>query len=396
VYAQDAWKLTPRFTLNYGLRYEYYGIQHNNQQSLDSNFYYGTGSTLPEQIRSGQVYTVPNSPVGRLWNPRYGTVGPRIGFAYHINGDGKTSLRGGYGIAYERNFGNVTFNVIQNPPNYAVVQVTTPSPITNNNAGPIGGSSGTVPLAPTSLRNVDENIRTAATQFYSLTAERQLANNVIASIAYVGSRGTHLYDVKGYNMLGAGNVYLGDPVQDSSGNFIYSRLNNQYGSINNRGSEGDSYYNGMNLGFQMTDFERTGLIITANYTLARSTDNLSSTFSESNSSVNGVGNLGYLDPFDPRLDHGASDLDIRQRFVFAPIYKTQWFKNDHGFTGRLLGGYELTGIYTVRTGTPFSVSDSSNSLNRSAGVGIRRYAPSTSIANYHFTSAKDKTARCQR
>jgi hypothetical protein len=73
-----------------------------------------------------------------------------------------------------------------------------------------------------------------------------------------------------------------------------SRLNNQYGSINNRGSEGDSYYNGMNLGFQMTDFERTGLIITANYTLACSTDNLSSTFSESNSSVNSVGNLGYL------------------------------------------------------------------------------------------------------
>lgn len=92
-----------------------------------------------------------------------------------------------------------------------------------------------VPLPPTSLRNLDENIRTAATQFYSLTLERQLANHAIASVAYLGSRGTHLYDIKGYNMLGAGNVYLGDPVQDSSRNFIYSRLNNQYGSINNRG-----------------------------------------------------------------------------------------------------------------------------------------------------------------
>ena len=390
LYAQDAWKLTPRFTVNYGLRYEYYGIQHNNQQNLDSNFYYGPGSTLFQQIRSGQVYTAPESPIRKLWNPQCGTVGPRVGFAYDINGDGKTSLRGGYGIAYERNFGNVTFNVIQNPPNYAVVQITTPSPITTNNAGPIGGSSGMVPLPPTSLRNVDENIRTAATQFYSLTVERQLANHVIASIAYIGSRGTHLYDIKGYNMLGAGNVYLGDPVQDSSGNFIYSRLNNQYGSINNRGSEGDSYYNGMNLGFQMTDLQRTGLIITANYTLAHATDDLSSTFSESNSSVNGIGNLGYLDPFNPGIDHGPSDFDIRQRFVFAPIYQTQWFKNNHGLAGRLLGGYELTGIYTVRTGTPFTVSDSSNSLNRSAGVGIPRYTPSTSIAKYSFTKAIDQ------
>jgi outer membrane receptor protein involved in Fe transport len=101
LYAQDAWKPTPRLTVNYGLRYEYYGIQHNNQQNLDSNFYYGTGSTLPQQIRSGQVHTVPDSPIARLWNPQYGTVGPRVGFAYDINGNGKTSLRGGYGIAYE-------------------------------------------------------------------------------------------------------------------------------------------------------------------------------------------------------------------------------------------------------------------------------------------------------
>jgi hypothetical protein len=160
--------------------------------------------------------------------------------------------------------------------------------------------------------------------------------------------------------------------------------------LEERDRRGDSYYNGLNLGLQMTDFDRTGLIITANYTFAHSTDNLSSTFSESNRSVNGVGNLGYLDPFNPGLDHGASDFDIRQRVVFAPIYQTQWFKNNHSFAGRLLGGYELTGIYTVRTGTPFSVSDSSNSLNRSDGIGIPRYTPSTPIANYHFTRAKDQ------
>ncbi len=121
MYAQDNWRVSPRLTLNYGLRWEFYGVQHNNNQSLDSNFYYGAGSNLFQMIRNGSVMTAPDSPVGEMWNPNYGTFAPRVGFAYDVFGDGKTSLRGGFGISYERNFGNITFNVIQNPPSYATV-----------------------------------------------------------------------------------------------------------------------------------------------------------------------------------------------------------------------------------------------------------------------------------
>ena len=126
-YGQDTWKITPRLTLNLGLRWEYYGVQHNKDPHLDSNFVFGSGSSYFDQVRNGRVYTVaattfsPASPVGGLWKPQYHNFGPRLGFAYDVFGDGKTALRGGYGIAYERNFGNVTFNVIQNPPNYAVI-----------------------------------------------------------------------------------------------------------------------------------------------------------------------------------------------------------------------------------------------------------------------------------
>ena len=392
VYLEDSWRVTPRFTFNYGFRYEYFGVQHNDNQNLDSNFYFGSGSNIFAQIRDGSVQTAPQSPVGGLWNPNYGTIGPRIGFAYDLFGDGKTSIRGGWGISYERNFGNVTFNVIQNPPNYASVQITAATPgapppvVTTDNLGPFAGSGGSVPLRPSSLRHVNQNIDTAQTQFVSLALERQLARNTVFALEYAGAHAIHLYDISAFNPLGGGQAYLGDPFDGTD----FTRVNNQYTGINTRGSNGASHYSALNIRLQTQNLHNSGLSITANYTWSHSTDDLSSTFSDSTQGASaGIGNLGYLDPRDPRLDWASSDYDIRHRLTVAPIYEVPFFKNGRGFERQALGGWTLVGLFTIRTGTPFSVFDTTNSLNAGAGYGIPRYVPNAPITSLNAHSPQN-------
>jgi outer membrane receptor protein involved in Fe transport len=391
-YAQDSYKITNKLNLNYGVRYEYYGVQHNNNSNLDSNFYYGAGASTAEQIRSGQVYTVANSPIHKLWNPTYGAVSPRVGFAYDVFGNGRDSIRGGYGIAYERNFGNVTFNIIQNPPNYAVIQLSNtaqnPLYVTSSNLGPMAGSGGSEPLPPTSLRQMDQNIKTAQTQFWSLAIEHQINHTTMVSVEYVGARGIHLYDIKNYNGLGSGNALLGDSYTDPQGRInpatgqVYqalTTLNPQYASIFTRGSGADSYYHGANVQFQTTNLHQTGLSVVANYTLAHSIDDLSTTFSETNNTMN----VGYTDPFNPRLDRGNSDLDVRQRVVVAPIYEEPYFKNAGTLTRATLASWEISGIFQAHTGSPFTYFDSTSNMT---GYNIPRYTPSSPVTQRTFKS----------
>ncbi len=357
VYAQDTWKVLPRLTLDLGLRWEYYGVQHNRKQALDSNFYFGpgmsTGNTIFDQIRSGFVSLSQSSPVGGLWKPSKKNFGPRIGFAYDVFGNGKTALRGGYGISYERDFGNVTFNVIQNPPNYAVIAITPAVvggaiPVSTSNSGPLAGNVGSVPLPRASLRAVNPNIKTAYAEQYNLNLEQQVGNNLVVSLGYNGSRGIHQYAISNINDPGMGSFYLGDP------NNIF--LNTQYSAVNLRSSLGDSWYNGLtaSLRGQLNRYAT----LTANYTWSHSIDTLSSTFSDE---VQNNG-LGYLDPFNAALDKASSDYDARHRVSVSMILSSPWFaKSSHTWMREALGGFELAPIFTFHSGYPYTVFDCSNS-----------------------------------
>lgn len=364
LYFNDAWAFQPNVTVNLGARYEYYGVQHNKDPRLDSNFYYGPGNQF-ERIRSGRAMITPDSPVKDLWAKDWNNIAPRVGIAWDVRGDGRTSLRGGYGIGYERNFGNVTFNVIQNPPNYAVVSlvagVDVPQiPITTDNAGPLSGT-GTKTLPRTSLRHVDQDIENAYAHFWSASFQQQLGGNTVAAIDYSGSRGEKLYTIEDPNKPGYGNVYLGDTAP-------LSRLNAQYSNLNTRANKGISRYQSVTFAVENRGLGETGLSFTSRYTFGRAKDNLSSTFSESNNNFN----LGLLDPFNPRLDFGFADFDVRHRFAASAIWQIPG--GDAGSTAmrQLVGGWQLNAIFVAQTGAPFTIFDCTNALTvcmRMLGVG---------------------------
>jgi hypothetical protein len=361
-YVNDAWKVRPNLTLNLGLRYEFYGTQHNADQNLDSNFYLGEGSTIFERIRNGRILRAKDSPIGKLWKTDKNNFAPRLGLAWDVFGDGSMSLRGGYGMAYERNFGNVTFNVIQNPPNYATVQLTPAAigaaiPITNNNLGPLAGSGIARPLPATSLRAVDPDIVNAYAHFWSAAVERRLGASSVASIEYSGSAGRSLYSISNINRRGTGNVYLGDTLTTSG--FGSGRLNNAGASdINFRTNGGRSNYNALIASFDTSSLAKLNLRMTARYTYSVTKDNLSSTFSDSANNFN----LGFLDPFDPDVDYGYADFDIRHRFVTSFTWGVPTVRDARGLFNHILNGWEITGIFSARTGTPFSVFDCTNSI----------------------------------
>jgi len=367
-YGQDSWKILPRFTLNLGLRWEYYGTQHNNHQNLDSNFVFGTGNTIFDRLRNGQVFSVaatpnsPASPVGGLWKASPHNFAPRVGFAWDVFGDGKTSLRGGFGLAYERNFGNVTFNVIQNPPAQfnSIFQGsgTVAAPfiaLGSNNLGPFAGSGPPKPLPPSSLRYVRQDIPTAYTESWNLSVERQVLHNSLFALEYSGQRGIHLYSIENYNQQGFGVTYEGTDV--AVGN-PFDRLNRQYGNMNTRGADGFSYYNSLNTRFTSSNLFHQGMNITVNYTYSHTIDNLSSTFSETPQTEN----LGLLNPFNPALDKGDADYDARHRIALSAVWDLPYAKDTHGWVKQVLDGWQMDPIFNARTGNPFTVFDSSNGV----------------------------------
>jgi len=209
-----------------------------------------------------------------------------------------------------------------------------------------------VVLPRTSLRHVDENLRTAYAHFWSVSLQREVFSNNYAEVAYTGSKGVDLYSIADPNRPGSAAVYLGDPPG-------LDRINSQYSAFNTRGNDGWSNYHGLTLGWDARRIAGSGLQFTARYTLGFARDNLSSTFSDSLNSYN----LGFLDAYDPGLDYGWADHDVRHRFVMSGIWQIPLAQGGSGAKRALLGDWSFNWLLTAQSGPPFTIYDCTNGLS---------------------------------
>jgi hypothetical protein len=376
-YGQDDWRVNSKLTLNLGLRWEYFGPPHNFQSNIDSNLYFGTGVTplacpapcnpfFPANSQyysyeAGASFQVHNT---SIWNKDLNNFGPRIGFAYDLLGTGKLVVRGGWGTFYDRIYNNVFENIRFNPPYFAdevaglfrsgvpIGPLKAPGliddPFTNNAQflSPTVFPNGLPKPVP---RHMDQNLVTPYYMQHSFGVQYAIAKDFAFEASYVGTEGRKLIGIENRNTFD-GRV---------SGAGSSARPNPLFGSDNARGNYYGSGYNALDLTLRKR-FSH-GLSANANYTYAKSLDELSDAFRARNGAVSAT------DVQNLKVDYGPSDFDIRHRVVVSFDYDLPVF---HG--NRYLGGWTLNSIISYNTGAPIGLFDASSDANED---GVRTDRP---------------------
>ena len=369
-FVQDDWKLNSRLTLNLGVRYDYYGYPVDSRGRL-VNF-------LPDQFRQGTT-AAPAGPPNGFVQAGNGTLAgvptvedtlipndknnfsPRVGFAYRLNDSGSLVLRGGYGIYYDRLSTRYANTQLLNYP-YLALAVGLPGilrtmsdpfiPVPQPGAFPVNPTipSPLSPLAPIvgvpiSGIFIDPELRTPYIHQYNTNVQWEFANDFLLEAGYVGSKGTKLLQV----------ITLNQPVYNRAANVFtapfgtaLSTQKNVAGGIQQVQSSSNSEYNSLQL--SVTKRFSEGLQFLSAYTYGKSNDYYSGGTINELFAVPG-------DQFNWRTNYGPSDFDRRHRFVTSFVYDVPKLVSDSNSSRVILNNWQLNGILTLQTGTPFSVVD---------------------------------------
>ncbi|HJP94833.1 MAG TPA: TonB-dependent receptor [Pyrinomonadaceae bacterium] len=356
-FAQDDWRVTPRLTLNLGLRWDY--------EQFPEPFL--VNPALPQ---------TGNRPSDK------NNFGPRIGFAADLSGDGKTSLRGGYGIYYGRINGTIIINSLINTGlNSGQVLSSVPAACTAalcgsaNATDPAGNPAA--PLFPNILSSAP--LGTAAVNYFrdgfqnplihqgDLIVEREVARNTVVSASYLFSFGNHLTTFVDTNLnppSSEGRISILDgPFAGNVWVFPYyrgSRPNTNFGNILEIRDSISTKYHALVL--QANRRLTHGLQFQSSYTLSRAQDNGGS----QSSATFTPGFSALFDPFDATADNGLSPFDRRHKFVASVVYNTNF--NGLNNTGKaILNGWTIAPIVNMYSG--FRYTAVTNSFSTSSVFG---------------------------
>jgi outer membrane receptor protein involved in Fe transport len=359
LYFQDDWKVHPKLTLNFGLRYE---PQFPFYSAVDELTVFRPG------IQS-QVF--PAAPAGILYAGdqgvgRAGTrtdannLAPRFGFAWNPFGDGKTSLRGAYGFFYDVPRFHELSHFVNSPPYSLQITVQQPRSFSDPYAGQVNPFPYTPPataqekaayqfLRPVTVGlSVDPFFAAPYAQQWNLNLQRELAPGYVATIAYVGSKGTRLPIRRELN---PGIFRAGATVGNIDARRIYAP---DYASIISYENVINSTYHA----FQVTLNKRftKGFTVLANYNFSKSIDGMSI-------DVDGFNGQNTL---DMRPDKALSDYDVRHRFVTSFLWEIPGPQT--GFAKWIAGGWQANGILIAQAGTPFTVTSGQDRALSGAGT----------------------------
>jgi hypothetical protein len=361
-YLQDDYRVTSRLTLNLGLRYEL--------------------TTVPTEVNGKMSFLLdPSLTTLQYSQPFRGNhlnFAPRFGFAWDPRGDGKTSIRGGFGMYYDQVLLNQFLNMFDRNPtpdlSHGWLTVTlrgAAAPFPHPLDAALGAPQFTLQNA------VYNDFKTPYLYQYNLTVQRELAAKVVGSVAYVGSTGRHVIERFDANtpipiVLPGGTPCPTDPPNSiilSAGTLCTpsdaKRRSPGFGELQTRRLSGLSYYNSL----QLSVVRRTssGLQFQGSYTFSKSMDMSGGLFSEE------AGNaaVGVAIPDNIFNERGLSNFDIRHNLVFNVLYEAPFGKNLHGVARHLLHGWAVGSIATFASGVPFTVENSDNrSQNKLSGASF--------------------------
>jgi hypothetical protein len=369
-YAQDEFRITPRLTLNLGLRYEVNTPYTDIRNRLNA-WAPGQQSKIYPNAPEGLLFPGdPGVPAG-IAPVDYHEFMPRVGLAWDPFGDSKTTVRAGYGIFYD-GFTNGTGGPLQASvsalPWTEAYQLPGPG---FNLANPYGSSAPPFSnlnfVAPATVLTVQSGMLPPYSQNWNFSIERAIDKDYLLDIRYVGNKGTHLP-----RFIETNPTVYGPGVNANNNNEIrqYTTCNAagicNYGSVGLIADDSSSTYHALEIAFSRQYSH--GLSFLASYWFSKSLDYIS-TLNVAGSAptlVAGENDLAQ-NPSDLRAEHGPSLFDARSRFVFSGTWALPRWHDAPKAAALAVNGWQLNTISSFSSGTPFTVYDSANvSLQGSA------------------------------
>jgi hypothetical protein len=365
IFGQDSWKVMPRLTVIAGMRYEFNGVPYE----VGGNFgnFFGDASAPVPAVGYFSFTTVGPGTGRQMYQDSWGLVEPRIGFAYDVFGNGKTAVRGGYGIFHDRVFDNLFGNARSNPPfeaqfnNYPLLNTFPTYPTLQTEPAP-GALTASPNVNPGDLLipvTIDPKLKLPGSQTWNIGVQHQFPKDLTLEANYVGGHGTHgLREINGnppQPALIAQLIASGVAPSRLQGQALYQSYpatgNNAFDEVLFQTGISSSNYNAL----QIKASQRyKGLYFTGSYSFAHSLDDGSDPLSPGN------GNSGLpRNNFNLREEYGNSPFDVRQRGTVSAVYELPIGRGKGflagGLMGRILEGMQLSGITQAQTGIPFDI-----------------------------------------